>query len=101
MAIFKCNFFNTFLDSKRHTIDNKNIEALNGKLIEIQSRINNVCDAIEVTKSKDLKLRLIDLQSDQAKIENEIISINKLTSDHQLKFSTKESSCSYTTGSVK
>jgi len=90
MAIFKCNFFNTFLDLKRHTIDNGNIEALNGKLIEIQSRINKVCDSIEVTKSKDLNLRLISLQSDRAKIENEIISLNKLTSDHQLKFSTKE-----------
>jgi DNA invertase Pin-like site-specific DNA recombinase len=90
MAIFKCNFFNTFLDSKRHTIDNGNIEALNGKLIEIQSRINNVCDAIEETKSHDLKLRLNDLQLKKAEIENELIAQNKLISDHKLNFSTQE-----------
>jgi DNA invertase Pin-like site-specific DNA recombinase len=90
MAIFKCNFFNAFLDSKRHTIDNKNIEALNGKLIEIQSRINNVCDAIEETKSKDLKLRLNDLQLKKSEIETEIIAQNKLSSDQQFNFSTQE-----------
>ena len=90
MAIYKCNFFNTFLDSKRHIIDNGNIEALNGKLIEIQSRINNVCDAIEETKSKDLKLRLNDLQSKKAEVENQIIAQNKLLSDHEFNFSTRE-----------
>jgi DNA invertase Pin-like site-specific DNA recombinase len=90
MAIFKCNFFNDFLDSKRHAIDNKNIEALNGKLIEIQSRINNVCDAIEETKSKDLKLRLNDLQLKKSEIETEIIAQNKLSSDQHFNFSTQE-----------
>jgi len=90
MAIFKCNFFNTFLDSKRHTIDNGNIEALNGKLIEIQMKINNVCDAIELTNSKDLKSRLNDRILEKAEIENQIIAQNKLLSDHEFNFSTRE-----------
>lgn len=90
MAIFKCNFFNTFLDSKRHTIDNGNIEALNGKLIEIQRKINNVCDAIEDTNSKDLKSRLNDRILEKAEIENQIIAQTKLLSDHEFNFSTRE-----------
>lgn len=80
-AIHKANFLNSFLESKRHKIDSGKIEELNGKLLEIKNKIENVCDAIEKTKSSDLIKRLNHLQSEQISFESEIETQKKLISD--------------------
>jgi DNA invertase Pin-like site-specific DNA recombinase len=88
-AIYQCKLLDKFLDSKKHKIDNVNLETLNGKLIETQNRINNVCDAIEETNSKELKSRLNSIQLEKAAIEKQIFEINKSISDFNYNFSTK------------
>ena len=90
MAIYHCKLLDKFLDTKRHQIDNSNLESLNGKLIENQSRINNVCDAIEETNNKELKSRLKNLQLEKIEIENKILEHNKFISDFNYNFSTRE-----------
>jgi len=90
MAIYQCNFLNNFIDSNKPEINEGNIEALSGKLIEVQNRIINVCDAIEETNSKDLKSRLNSLQLEKTEIENKIIYEKKIISERQYNLSTKD-----------
>lgn len=89
MAIYKAKILNSFLDSKKHSLDSGKINELSGKLLEIKTKITNVCDAIEETKSSQLKQRLIQLQSEQVSIENEIAEQKKLISDIEYNLSTE------------
>jgi DNA invertase Pin-like site-specific DNA recombinase len=88
-AIHKANFLNSFLVSKKNNIDSGKIEELTGKLLEIKTKIGNVCDAIEDTNNSELKQRLNRLQSEQVSIETEIETQKKLISDIEYNLSTK------------
>jgi DNA invertase Pin-like site-specific DNA recombinase len=90
MAMYKSNFLNNFLDSKKNDLRNHKIESLNGKLIELKSRIENVCTSIKETNSKHLNLMLISLEAEEAEIENQIAEENKLIYDYEYNSSTQD-----------
>lgn len=89
-GIYKANFLNSFLGSKKYNLESGKLEALNGKLLEIKSKITNVCDAIEETGNSELKQRLISLQNQKIETEKDLEKHKKSISDLEYNLSTKE-----------
>lgn len=90
MAMYKSNFLNNFLDSKKHDFRNNKIESLNGKLIELKSRIENVCTSIKETNSKHLNRILMSLEAEETEIEKQIANEKKLIYNDEYNSSTQE-----------